>query len=34
MSRHIDLAVPVSDIDHSLGADHSPVTVVEYGDFE
>jgi protein-disulfide isomerase len=35
MSRHpIDLAVPVSAVDHKLGAEHSPVTVVEYGDFE
>ena len=34
MSRRIDLAVPVTAVDHSLGAEHSPVTVVEYGDFE
>jgi protein-disulfide isomerase len=34
MSRHIDLAVPVSPVDHALGTEHSPVTVVEYGDFE
>ena len=35
MSRHpVDLAIPVSAVDHSLGAEHSPVTVVEYGDFE
>ena len=35
MSRHpVDLAIPVTGIDHSLGAEHSPVTVVEYGDFE
>ena len=35
MSRHpVDLAVPVSAVDHALGAEHSPVTVVEYGDFE
>ncbi|HKR34372.1 MAG TPA: DsbA family protein [Steroidobacteraceae bacterium] len=35
MSRHaIDLAIPVSAVDHALGAEHSPVTVVEYGDFE
>jgi protein-disulfide isomerase len=34
MSRHIDLAVPVTAVDHALGAEHSPVTVVEYGDFE
>jgi protein-disulfide isomerase len=30
----IDLAVPVQRMDHSLGAEHAPVTVVEYGDFE
>lgn len=35
MSRHpIDLAVPVTAVDHVLGAEHSPVTLVEYGDFE
>jgi protein-disulfide isomerase len=35
MSRHaIDLAIPVSAVDHALGTEHSPVTVVEYGDFE
>jgi protein-disulfide isomerase len=34
MSRQIDLAVPISAVDHVLGAEHSPVTVVEYGDFE
>jgi protein-disulfide isomerase len=35
MSRHpVDLAIPVSAVDHALGAEHSPVTVVEYGDFE
>jgi len=33
MSRP-DLAVPVTAVDHSLGSEHSPVTVVEYGDFE
>jgi protein-disulfide isomerase len=32
--RPVDLAVPVSAVDHALGAEHSPVTVVEYGDFE
>jgi protein-disulfide isomerase len=29
-----ELAVPVSVVDHMLGAAHAPVTVVEYGDFE
>ena len=28
------LAVPVSAVDHVIGAAHAPVTVVEYGDFE
>jgi protein-disulfide isomerase len=30
----IDLAVSVQRTDHALGAEHAPVTVVEYGDFE
>jgi protein-disulfide isomerase len=36
MNAHhpIDLAAPVDSTDHVLGADHAPVTVVEYGDFE
>ena len=37
MSEHhnrFELAVPVSAIDHALGAEHAPVTIVEYGDFE
>ena len=34
MSRNIDLAIPVTAVDHALGTEHSPVTVVEYGDFE
>jgi hypothetical protein len=36
MSEHhrVDLAVPLSAVDHVLGAAHTPVTVVEYGDFE
>ena len=36
MNRHaaFELAVPVSAVDHVLGAEHAPVTVVEYGDFE
>lgn len=29
-----ELTLPVSAIDHNLGAEHAPVTVVEYGDFE
>jgi protein-disulfide isomerase len=33
MNRH-DLAIPVTAVDHALGSEHSPVTVVEYGDFE
>jgi protein-disulfide isomerase len=30
----IDLAVAVGAADHIIGAEHAPVTVVEYGDFE
>jgi protein-disulfide isomerase len=29
-----DLAAPVTAIDHVRGAEHAPVTIVEYGDFE
>jgi protein-disulfide isomerase len=33
--RHkTELAVPVSQVDHSIGPEHAPVTIVEYGDFE
>jgi len=28
------LAVPVGPIDHVIGAEHAPITLVEYGDFE
>jgi len=30
----IELAVPVSGVDHLLGPAHATVTIVEYGDFE
>ena len=30
----IDLAVPVGPTDHTLGPEHAPVVVVEYGDFQ
>jgi len=33
-SHHTDLAVSVSNIDHALGAEHAPITLVEYADFE
>jgi len=32
--RDADLAVAVDASDHSLGPEHAPVVVVEYGDFE
>lgn len=31
---HVDLAIPVAAVDHVIGPEHAPVTVVEYGDFE
>jgi len=33
-NRAVELAVPVSQVDHVLGAAHAVVTMVEYGDFE
>jgi protein-disulfide isomerase len=33
-SHKQELAVRVSPIDHSAGAEHAPVTLVEYADFE
>ncbi len=33
-THHFELTVPVSAVDHSVGPDHAPVTIVEYGDFE
>jgi len=29
-----ELAVPIQNTDHVIGASHAPVTIVEYGDFE
>jgi protein-disulfide isomerase len=33
-SSHRDLSLPVGPVDHVLGPEHAPVTIVEYGDFE
>lgn len=32
--QRLDLTVPVTAVDHMLGAGSAPVTIVEYGDFE
>lgn len=32
--KHVTLAVPISPIDHQVGAEHARVVVVEYADFE
>jgi protein-disulfide isomerase len=29
-----DLVAPITAVDHHLGAEHAPITVVEYADFE
>ena len=34
MTRHVHLAVPVSEQDHSQGPVTAPVTLVQYGDYE
>ena len=31
---HANLSAPPEPTDHSLGLEHAPVTVIEYGDFE
>ncbi|HTB64698.1 MAG TPA: thioredoxin domain-containing protein [Steroidobacteraceae bacterium] len=33
-SKHVTLAVPISAIDHRIGAEHARVVVLEYADFE
>src|SRR5438874_4427719 len=34
MTRHVHLAMPVSEEDHSQGPVTAPVTLVQYGDYE
>ncbi len=34
MTRHVHLAVPISEQDHSQGPVTAPVTLVQYGDYE
>ncbi len=34
MTRHIHLALPVSDQDHTQGIATAPITLVQYGDYE
>lgn len=34
MAHPLSLTTPVTAIDHQLGPEHAPVTVVEYADFE
>ena len=34
MNNPTQLAVPVTHVDHILGLEHAPITLVEFGDFE
>jgi protein-disulfide isomerase len=34
MNNPTQLAVPVTHVDHILGSEHAPITLVEFGDFE